>query len=69
MNNLQRLSATFSQPFFCDLSEMVLTFLLFISLLSVACSGLTWDDKRWLGEREIMTDLAEVVFSNMALME
>ena len=48
---------------------MVLTFLLFLSLLSVACSGLTWDDKRWLGEREIMTDLAEVVFSNMAIME
>ena len=48
---------------------MVLTFLLFLSLLSVACSGLTWDDKHWLGEREIMTDLAEVVFSNMAIME
>ena len=48
---------------------MVLYFFLFISLLSVACSGLTWDDKHWLSERETMTDLAEVVFGNAMIMQ
>lgn len=69
MNNHQKDFPPLFLIHFVDLTEMVLTFLLFLSLLSVACSGLTWDDKHWLGEREIMTDLAEVVFSNIAIMK
>ena len=52
-----------------DLTEMVLKFFLLISLLSVACSHLTWDDKTWLNGKEIMTDLAEVGISGVMLTE